>query len=84
MPITADLNSKTQKALALYRDGVPVRQIIRQIDISQGTIYAAIKRELAKASQCCPKCGGPVDSGGGAVSDRVPEFLRKSQAQAPE
>jgi hypothetical protein len=82
MPKEANPSSATQKALALYRQGMPVREILKIIDIRESTIYSALRREQAKTTGCCTKCGGPIDGGGRTLVQDVQSYLNPQQPPA--
>lgn len=53
--------SKTQQALALVRQGVPVRVAAEQAGVAEATVYIAINR--LKGKEQCPCCGQVVREG---------------------
>lgn len=53
--------SKTQQALALVRQGIPVRVAAEQAGVAEATVYIAINR--LKGKQLCPCCGQVVREG---------------------
>ena len=53
--------SKTQQALALVRQGVPVRVAAEQAGVAEATVYIAINR--TKGKELCPCCGQVVREG---------------------
>lgn len=53
--------SKTQAALALVRDGIPVKVAAEQAGVKEATVYIALNR--TKGKELCPCCGQVVRDG---------------------
>jgi predicted transcriptional regulator len=70
------MSSKTAAAVALVDAGQTVRQAARTVDVSEAAVYRAIKEKQAATTGCCPRCGGPVDTGGRTLAKNVPGFVR--------
>jgi transposase len=50
--------TKTEHAVKLVREeGMTVRQAARQVDVSETTVHAAIKKLDAQEKGLCPCCG---------------------------
>lgn len=54
-------DSRTSQAVRRALDGERVRDLARELDLSESAIYAAVKREREKKT--CPCCGRVVREG---------------------
>jgi predicted DNA-binding protein (UPF0251 family) len=48
---------KTHQALELIGKGLSAAQAARKMEISESSVYAALRKTRAKALGCCPTCG---------------------------
>jgi predicted DNA-binding protein (UPF0251 family) len=48
---------KTHQALQLVDKGLSAAQAARKMEISESSVYAALRKSKAKDSGCCPTCG---------------------------
>jgi predicted DNA-binding protein (UPF0251 family) len=51
------LVSKTHQALQWVDKGLSAAQAARKMEISESSVYAALRKSKAKDSGCCPTCG---------------------------
>lgn len=54
-------DSKTMQAVRRAQAGEKVRDVARELDLSESAVYAALKRE--KQRERCPCCGQVVREG---------------------
>ncbi|MFM1759022.1 MAG: hypothetical protein RLY75_292, partial [Pseudomonadota bacterium] len=48
---------KTHQALDWIGKGMTAAQAARKMEISESSVYAALRKTKAKDSGCCPTCG---------------------------
>lgn len=48
---------KTHQALELISKGLSAAQAARKMEISESSVYAALRKSRAKNLGCCPTCG---------------------------
>jgi DNA-binding CsgD family transcriptional regulator len=48
---------KTHQALQWVDKGLSAAQAARKMEISESSVYAALRKLKAKDSGCCPTCG---------------------------
>ena len=48
---------KTHQALQWIDKGLSAAQAARKMEISESSVYAALRKSKAKDSGCCPTCG---------------------------
>ena len=48
---------KTHQALELIGKGLSAAQAARKMEISDSSVYAALRKTRAKDLGCCPTCG---------------------------
>lgn len=48
---------KTHQALELIGKGLSAAQAARKMEISESSVYAALRKTRAKDLGCCPTCG---------------------------
>jgi DNA-binding CsgD family transcriptional regulator len=48
---------KTHQALQWVDKGLSAAQAARKMEISESSVYAALRKSKAKDSGCCPTCG---------------------------
>jgi predicted DNA-binding protein (UPF0251 family) len=48
---------KTHQALELIGKGLSAAQAARKMEISESSVYAALRKTRAKNLGCCPTCG---------------------------
>jgi DNA-binding CsgD family transcriptional regulator len=51
---------KTHQALELVGKGLSAAQAARKMEISESSVYAALRKSKAKDSGCCPTCGHKI------------------------
>ena len=53
---------KTHQALQWVDKGLSAAQAARKMEISESSVYAALRKSKAKDSGCCPTCGHKLRS----------------------
>ena len=53
---------KTHQALELIGKGLSAAQAARKMEISESSVYAALRKTRAKEVGCCPTCGHKIRS----------------------
>jgi predicted DNA-binding protein (UPF0251 family) len=51
---------KTHQALQLVDKGLSAAQAARKMEISESSVYAALRKSKAKDLGCCPTCGHKI------------------------
>ena len=51
---------KTHQAIEWVGKGMTAAQAARKMEISESSVYAALRKFKAKDSGCCPTCGQKV------------------------
>ena len=51
---------KTHLALEWVGKGLTAAQAARKLEISESSVYAALRKSKAKDSGCCPTCGHKI------------------------
>jgi len=51
---------KTHQALEWVGKGLTAAQAARKLEISESSVYAALRKSKAKDSGCCPTCGHKI------------------------
>jgi predicted DNA-binding protein (UPF0251 family) len=51
---------KTHQALEWVNKGMTAAQAARKMEISESSVYAALKKTRAKEVGCCPTCGHKI------------------------
>ena len=51
---------KTHQALELIGKGMSAAQAARKMEISESSVYAALRKTRAKDMGCCPTCGHKI------------------------
>lgn len=51
---------KTQQALEWVGKGLTAAQAARKLEISESSVYAALRKSKAKEVGCCPTCGHKI------------------------
>jgi len=51
---------KTHQAIEWVGKGMSAAQAARKMEISESSVYAALRKVKAKDSGCCPTCGQKV------------------------
>jgi predicted DNA-binding protein (UPF0251 family) len=51
---------KTHQALELVNKGMTAAQAARKMEISESSVYAALRKTKAKEVGCCPTCGHKI------------------------
>jgi transposase len=51
---------KTHQALELIGKGMSAAQAARKMEISESSVYAALRKTKAKDMGCCPTCGHKI------------------------
>jgi predicted DNA-binding protein (UPF0251 family) len=51
---------KTHQALEWVGKGLTAAQAARKMEISESSVYAALKKTRAKEVGCCPTCGHKI------------------------
>jgi len=51
---------KTHQALELVGKGMSAAQAARKMEISESSVYAALRKSRAQEVGCCPTCGHKI------------------------
>jgi len=51
---------KTHQALELVGKGMSAAQAARKMEISESSVYAALRKSRAQQVGCCPTCGHKI------------------------